>query len=370
MFENNAIKSTCIGILLLLLVSCQEKKETSVITEIHTDKFVETQLKLSDIAEELKYIQLDNTRLMNSWQIKMTDKYIFVAARDELLQFDREGTFIKTIGSKGQGPGEFASCTNIALDEKGERIFVRNGSWALAYSFEGEFLGKTEIPLEGMVDVAYTHGNLYGISMVSFTQEQLPFLWIKTDSRSGEVLQKKPNEGIEFETDEMTLRCNYTCPSTDGTLLYYNHLSDTIFRLGKDSDEVAYLFGKGKFRLTPTNCMHAEYHLELKDIWDSYRYLFVNYRMDKKNQLCIYDKLSDTFRNDKDGELENDMDGLLPFKLLSTHFIGDECYMMQRISAEEMQEALLASDDPKLKVWGESMKFDDNDILVLAKLKR
>ena len=359
-----------LGLFLLLLAGCQAEKESSGVVEIHPDKFVETQLKLSDIAEELEYIQLDNTRLMRSWQIKMTDKYIFVAARDGLLQFDRKGTFIKTIGSKGQGPGEFSSCTNIALDEEGERIFVKNATCVMAYSFEGEFLGKTEIPLEGMVDVAYTHGNLYGISMVSFTQEQLPYLWVKTDSRSGEVLQKKLNQGVEFETDEMTLRCNYTCPSTDGTLLYYNHLNDTIFRLGKESDEVAYLFGQGDFRLTPKNVMHAEYHLELKDIWDSERYLFVNYRMGKQKQLCIYDKLSDTFLNDKDGEIENDMDGLLPFKFHCTYMLGKESYMMQQVSAEEMQEALLASDNPKYKDWGEKMKFDDNDILVLAKLKK
>ena len=44
--------------------------------------------------------------------------------------------------------------------------------------------------------------------------------------------------------------------------------------------------------------------------------------------------------------------------------------MMQIVSAEDMKEALLASDNPKLKAWGEKMQFDDNDILVLAKLKK
>lgn len=71
--------------------------------EIHPDKFVDTQLKLSDIAEELEYIQLDTARIVNPrWQIKMTDQYIFVAARDELLKYDRKGKFIQAIGSKGQ----------------------------------------------------------------------------------------------------------------------------------------------------------------------------------------------------------------------------------------------------------------------------
>ena len=363
-------RNLLLAIILLMMTACENKQQTSDAVIIHPDKFMETEMKLTDIAEELEYIQLDNTRLMRSWQIKMTDKYIFVAARDELLQFDRKGTFIKTIGSKGQGPGEFSSCTNIALDAEGERIFVRNGSQALTYSFDGKFLGKMELPLEGMVDIAYAKGNLYGISMVSFTQEQLPHLWMKTDSRSGEVLQEKANTGIEFDTDEMTLRCNYTCASTDGTILYYNHLNDTIFRLGNAQDETAYLFGQGDFRLTPKNMQHAEYHLELKDIWDSDRYLFVDYRMEKKRQLCIYDKQAGTFSNDADGEITNDMDGILPFKFHSTHFVATESYMMQIVSAEDMKEALLVSDDPKLKAWGEKLQFDDNDILMLAKLKK
>ena len=53
-----------------------------------------------------------------------------------------------------------------------------------------------------------------------------------------------------------------------------------------------------------------------------------------------------------------------------TYIIGKDSYMMQLVSTEEMKEALLASDDPKRKAWGESMNFDDNDIMVLAKLKK
>ena len=68
------MKATFLAMMMLLLVSCQDKKETSGIIEIHPDKFVETQLKLSDIAEELEYIQLDTTRIVNPrWQIKITD---------------------------------------------------------------------------------------------------------------------------------------------------------------------------------------------------------------------------------------------------------------------------------------------------------
>lgn len=353
------------------LTACQSERETSGLGEIHPDKFLETQLKLSDVAEGLEYIQMDTTWLIRgSWDMEMTDKYIFIAARDELLQYGRDGKFIKTIGSKGQGPGEFSSCTNIALDAEGERIFVKDWERVMVYSFEGEFLGYISLPLEGMVDVNYAKGNLYGISMVSFTQEQLPCLWMKVNALTGEVLQEKMNTDIKFETDEMTLRCNYTCRSTEGTILYYNHLNDTIFRLGNEQDEVAYLFGHGDFRLTPKNVMNGEYHLELKDIWDSNRYLYIDYRMDGKKQLCIYDKKQDVFYNDFDGELENDMDGLLPFKFRSTHIVGEDSYMVQFIPAETMKEMLMESGNPKLKVWGESMKFDDNDILVLAKLKK
>lgn len=362
----------CLAITLsMLFLSCQSKQEISEFVEIHPEKFIEKELKLSDIVEELEYIQFDTTRIVNPrWQIEMTDKYIFVAACDELLKYDRKGKFIQTIGSKGQGPGEFTSCTNIALDMKGERIFIKDWSQVLVYSFNGKFLSKLNIPLEGMVNIAYANGSLYGLSMVSFTKEQLPYLWIEVDGQTAEVLQKKANTGIEFETDEMTLRCNYVCNSTRGTLLYYNHLNDTIFRLGHAKDKVAYLFGQGNFRLTPQNCMNDEYHLKLNDIWDSERYLFVDYRMNNKKQLCIYDKVDNVFYNDADHQIENDMDGLLPFDLHSTYLINENSYMMQLVSADEMKEILLASDNPKRKSWAKNMEFDDNDILVLAKLKK
>lgn len=181
-----------LGTLIVLLSACQEKRETGTTIEIHPDKFVEKQLKLSDVAETVEYIRLDTAWLIRySWDLEITDKYIFIAARDELLQYDRNGKFIRTIGSKGQGPGEFSMCTNIAIDAGQERIFVRDWEGVMTYSFDGKFIGKTAIPLEGMVDVNYANGSIYGISMVSFTPEQLPYLWMKVDGQTGEVLQKK-----------------------------------------------------------------------------------------------------------------------------------------------------------------------------------
>ena len=77
MKKRKNMKATFLAIMMLLLVSCQQKKEPSDIIEIHPDKFVETQLKLSDIAEELEYIQLDTARIVNQrWQIKMTEPFI------------------------------------------------------------------------------------------------------------------------------------------------------------------------------------------------------------------------------------------------------------------------------------------------------
>lgn len=358
-------------ILNYIFFSCHSRLEISEFVKIHPDKFTEKELVLSDIVESIEYVELDTTFLIRGvWDIEITEEYIFIATRDELLQYERNGKFLRTIGSKGQGPEEFSNCMNIALNTENKKIYVRDGNYIKAYSFYGEYLGKIEIPLEGMVDINYTNGNIYGISMLSFTQEQLPFLWMKINEQTCEVIQKKGNTGIEFETDEMTLRCNYTCRSIDGTILYYNHFNDTIFRLGYEKDKVAYLFEQGDFRLTPQNVKNAEYHMELCNIWDSERFLFLVYRKDRNKQLCIYDKSKRVFYNDEDFALENDLDGILPFKLHSTYFIGEDCYAVQIIPTENMKEVLSGSNVVQYKTWGEKMKFDDNDILVLAKLKK
>lgn len=66
---------------------------------------------------------------------------IYCVGKEELFKFDKKGNFIKTIGRKGQGPGEFLSISNLRITKSGEISFydTRNGKF-LFFSREGNLI--------------------------------------------------------------------------------------------------------------------------------------------------------------------------------------------------------------------------------------
>ena len=103
---------------------------------------VNKEFTLSDIADNIFYIPLDNTFLVSSNnQIKLTDNNIFLYGQDGIVSYNRNGTFIKKIGSIGRGPGEYISARYIAIDKNNRTIFVKDRDNIIkVYSKGGVFL--------------------------------------------------------------------------------------------------------------------------------------------------------------------------------------------------------------------------------------
>lgn len=78
--------------------------------------------------------------------------------KNQVLLFDRKGKFIHKIGKKGQGPGEYASLTDIAVDEEENRIYL-GGHKLICYDFEGNYMKQVSIP-GSLAYMLYTHKKL------------------------------------------------------------------------------------------------------------------------------------------------------------------------------------------------------------------
>ena len=74
-------------------------------------------LKLSDLLDDITIVPLEtrNDLLLSvdRSDFTITENYILVSTRDKLLQFDRQGNYLKTLAISGRGPNEFIS--NIPL---------------------------------------------------------------------------------------------------------------------------------------------------------------------------------------------------------------------------------------------------------------
>jgi len=106
-----------------LSFSCTGETKQGDLLEIPVDIDQNVSLPLSEITEELTVIELELTdeSPINPDRIKrilLFKNYVIVTEHEKILVFNKDGKFIRTIGSKGQGPGEFIVIRNLTLDEK------------------------------------------------------------------------------------------------------------------------------------------------------------------------------------------------------------------------------------------------------------
>ncbi len=90
------------------------------------------------------------------------DHYFVTDSREGCIKvFSTDGKLLKTIGSKGQGPGELTDPYVITIDEKKGLIYIYEGDRQIScFSVTGKFIKiiKTSLPIW---DIVFHKGNLY-----------------------------------------------------------------------------------------------------------------------------------------------------------------------------------------------------------------
>ena len=132
----------------LLFFSCSEQKQGDLL-EIPIDIHQGNSLPLSEIAEEITAIELELTdeSLISPIGINnifISENEVFIVTLYRILVFNKEGKFLRSIGSRGQGPGEYAVIHHCALDEKNKRLFITTSTLKIiVYDLNGNFLKET-----------------------------------------------------------------------------------------------------------------------------------------------------------------------------------------------------------------------------------
>ena len=146
---------------LLILISCtNQKKRNAGESEpvkpyphiINMDEGLknESQLKLSDIADSIKYIVLskDKKILIGSFRrLQMTDSNIYINSEGLIMRFDLSGKFLNTFGSLGRGPEEYLPGSVYSTTPRNDKILILRSMMYNYLSFkpDGEYIGIKDL---------------------------------------------------------------------------------------------------------------------------------------------------------------------------------------------------------------------------------
>ena len=134
------MKSIYVLFFSLFTFSCNSPDDN--LYKIDPRTFVENKIILSEIANDIKYIPLDNSFPIGiTYTLRITKEYVYLSIKDVgIVQFDRYGKFVRKIGSRGKGPGEFRYGMNFTVDDLTENVYVLDPGIVKVYSPSGIFL--------------------------------------------------------------------------------------------------------------------------------------------------------------------------------------------------------------------------------------
>lgn len=134
------------ALLSVLLLSCNIKEKG--VTEPNEHELIELDnipalknkkaLKLSALVDHIEYIKLETKSeclIARAWRI-VGEKYIVLANENEVLLFNRKGSFIRKIGNKGHGPGEYDMPYRIDLSPNEKKIIISDRRFPRLYEFD------------------------------------------------------------------------------------------------------------------------------------------------------------------------------------------------------------------------------------------
>ena len=385
----------------ICISTMQAQTETLKIVPINMRE--NSPVKLSEITDEIKKISLEltNESLIGSIErvIYKDNQLIIIEGKTQkVMLFDLQGKYIRQIGSKGQGPGEYTEVISEFWDEKREQICLWSHPNYMFYNLDGTLshkINRDEHPFYPSIVC-----DDYHVSYVNNKTGNETKRLIIQDS-IGVIVDSIPN----FRTWEKTRNTTGVRYLREAKFhvfrneLYYKDMySDTLYHINNHTLQPRYIFDVGG--LTVPYQMHSwskeemygipkgenryEKYVVVEKLLEDANNLFFIFDYKNKRYPAIYEKKEDilqimspiTISPQERGRewlyplygFKNDLDGGL---LFWPEQMILEKEMMCVYTAEELLKLDISKvTNVKLKNVLNNIQEDNNPIVAIVTLKK
>jgi len=324
-------------------------------------------LNLSNIGKELTFIPLETKPeclIQKIKKINFSSSYIFVSEFTNLLQFDKNGKFIRRIGSAGTGPGEYPQVGDFCINEGKNEIYVifSSASKLLIFGFDGVFKKSVSLSFRpAQVCLIDTQRLMFHLWNVPGKNDPS---WVITDL-AGNTLTVI-NNGIK-RTSQPGFLINHTpLYSFENSLHFMEFGIDTVYYFRKTHKIPYAILSLGDYKMDVDPVITA---LLIKDekllnkfwpgsILENKDYLFIKfYRGISNNSLTgIFDKSKGSFTILKDGVFKNDLAGgigFYPKQIVNDNMLVDyvDSYvLMKKIIPPDLRNRISETSNPVIMI--------------------
>ena len=379
----------------LLLLGCNSKNPKTGIgidgqSEFYGIDFVkcfntEQQMFISEIADTVEYIELKTPYdivIANIRDVILFGDSLLLKSMGIVYLFHKSGQFIRQIGAKGQGPGEYLTAIEIAVDKKKKEIIVQKRGGLLYYNFDGVFLRSINHPFYFVSFGEISDSIIWYADQIATNEQKYKAFAIPSNG-DVDTLTSIPNEyyGKKTSGDQavvLDIRVFYFYHYNGSLYFKGNSSNDMIWKLsGLDATPYAHI-NMGKYKLPfeyEPWVSHDEYmrnsdrYLAVKSVQEDDSYFFL-FSLPKVK--IVYDKKTKKGFTAKDKHGAGLTDDILGGPPLWPIWASDD-YYMNAIEAVNLLEEVEAGDyspAAPLKELLSRIDEDTNQILILCRKKK
>ncbi len=390
------MKLTSFLFLTQITLACGSQNSNTL--EIDPGNFADNKISLSEIADNITYIPLDNSLPIGiTYSLRITYDHMYLSCKDVgILQFDRYGKMDHKIGKKGRGPGEYIYGMDFTVDEKNGNIYVLDPGKIKVYSHTGIF--RRDLYYEK--DIEYMGGDLEFYNSKLFIADYLitgnsKNNWVFLDTL-GNLVAEKENSVPPFNPN---MGIGGSIYKFGNKLFYYNLFNDTIFSISSDlSSKGAYLFAKGDHRMPRGRIeTNAESWFKLfkpGTMFETKKFIVLVYSYLDRYAISLTDKktgkifLALKYEETAVGLVKskpcliNDLDGGMPLSGEINYYSENSSeYLIQLINSFDLKVYLAGNEfkntipkypekKKELEKLANSLKETDNPVLMIVRLKK
>jgi hypothetical protein len=396
-----------------LLASCGDNKDIRLLNVIPVASTVGKYsiLNLSDYVSEIKYIPLEtNESVLLGDIVQMVYENEKNLIRDKFSNsflFDDNGNFCCKIGQRGQGPDEYLSGAQVLMYD--DLIFQLDRTKILIYNSSGVLDAKIHFGLD-VIPAEYTsHGAFYIMplkkdtfvfSVISMNGYYPKAILLESDQSNIKMIKEYPNYLIldkaspGISTDEFGFMYRFK-----DEVRTYKLRNDTIFTINQDTEiKDAFIFELKNYKPTLSFLQREEDYITSRKkyiiptaICESINYLFIRFHFGNyapepidltgsqgnpyqdTDVYGVFDK-----RTGKLTLMRQPVKGKLGFKndidngpVIWPRYISANNELVTYISVPEFMDYYKKIDNPspQLTAVANQIDMDDNQIVIIAKLK-
>jgi hypothetical protein len=381
-------------IFIIIIASCKpntksitqkvdQKPEIDKVLHINLPDTENGKCFVSSIASKIEYIPLETNEesLFKLYRmlIEMNDSLIVLSDQDRILLFNRQdGKFIRKIGNKGKGPGEFGKIFKMILQNDTLYVTSSNSYSVIKYTLNGQYQGYIDM---GIVNLFYFTCLPNGmLASYDHNNGNILFFDVKGEIKNTLQIESNVHESREYgafiiPNDNYFFRINER-------VLFTTYTNDTIWDITSMAKQPAIIFNLNDKLLNyddqlklgfnnPEKYMNEfEKHYKL-DLVQSDSLIFVytaNYH-NSDAKLYSYNKMRGKIQNFGKNRIYDDLHGsqsLTLYAIQNNKIICFEDYSDLRKKYDN------ASTKEEKIFWGElhaKVKESDNPCLVIITIK-